>query len=306
MRTNAKAPRARGGGRSTAVDLNVAQLAGSVRVQPVPSTQLLWSQSPIPIHRGCDAATSSQRSSSAERGNANATIPGVRRPALQRRWTALRRRYRRTSRRCRSQECKDSDPTELDRLQRDLTQRQTTYAEIARSYEDVRLAEARQMDTSSWWSCRCPSSPYGPDHAEHAHGAVSRLIALALVFLKEYLDDTVKTPEDVERICGFSTLGAIARMPERRAHPRSARVTIGIAEAYRALRTNISFSGVDHPLSTLLVTSARPAKGRPLRLSTYRVLWPSGHESDPRRHRPAPTVDPSSLRDAKRCGLTRC
>ncbi len=34
------------------------------------------------------------------------------------------------------------------------------------------------------------------------------------------------------------------------------------AEAYRTLRTNIEFSSVDHPLHTLLVTSAAPMEGK--------------------------------------------
>lgn len=35
-----------------------------------------------------------------------------------------------------------------------------------------------------------------------------------------------------------------------------------IAEAYRSLRTNLEFSSLDHPLKTLIVTSAAPGEGK--------------------------------------------
>ena len=84
----------------------------------------------------------------------------------------------------------------------------------------------------------------------------------------EHLDDTVKSPDDVEEAAGLPTLGTITKMKgaqaeERDLPPRDAPVpAIALAEAYRSLRTNIEFAAVDGPVRTLLVTSAIPGEGK--------------------------------------------
>jgi polysaccharide biosynthesis transport protein len=96
---------------------------------------------------------------------------------------------------------------------------------------------------------------------------IGLMIAVAVVFVVEYLDDTVKTADDVQDLVGLPTLGAIARI--RRAGrdtldrlialhaPRS-----GAAEAYRTLGSNIDFAALDAPVRTLLVTSPGPREGK--------------------------------------------
>ena len=46
-----------------------------------------------------------------------------------------------------------------------------------------------------------------------------------------------------------------------------------VAEAYRVLRTNIQFSGLDKPIKTLLVTSAGPSEGKSLTVSNLGVAF---------------------------------
>ena len=46
-----------------------------------------------------------------------------------------------------------------------------------------------------------------------------------------------------------------------------------IAEAYRVLRTNIQFSGLDKPIKTLLITSAGPSEGKSLTVSNLAVAF---------------------------------
>ncbi len=94
------------------------------------------------------------------------------------------------------------------------------------------------------------------------------VLMLSLAFLLDYLDDTVKSSEEIERLTQLATLGTIVRMKgeagRRRLyslatllHPRS----VG-AESFRTLRTNVEFSGVDTPLKTLLVTSSDQGEGK--------------------------------------------
>ena len=49
-----------------------------------------------------------------------------------------------------------------------------------------------------------------------------------------------------------------------------------MAEAFRTLRTNLMFSSLDHPLSTLLVTSAAPEEGKSTTLANLAVALAQG------------------------------
>ena len=97
---------------------------------------------------------------------------------------------------------------------------------------------------------------------------VGLLLAVGAAFLIEYLDDTLKSADDVEAAVDLPTLGAIIRMKgdDKRApmyrlaailYPRSP-----AAEGYRTLRTNIEFASLDAPVRTILVTSAIPGEGK--------------------------------------------
>jgi succinoglycan biosynthesis transport protein ExoP len=105
--------------------------------------------------------------------------------------------------------------------------------------------------------------------------AVGLILAVGAAFLLEYLDDTVKSPEDISKTLGLTTLGAITRIggdtyPEKLItikHPRSI-----IAEAYRILRTNIQFSAIDKPLKTILVSSPSPAEGKSVTIANLAVV----------------------------------
>ena len=88
---------------------------------------------------------------------------------------------------------------------------------------------------------------------------------MGAAFLIEYLDDTVKTADDIERVSGLSTLGAIARLKDTGGSRQLIawlQARSPESEAYRTLRTNIQFSSVDKPVKTLLVTSSSPGEGK--------------------------------------------
>ena len=86
-------------------------------------------------------------------------------------------------------------------------------------------------------------------------------VLLALVF--EYLDDTLKTPEDLEKQLHLSVLGVIPKLkapmtPARALEdPRSA-----FAESYRSVRTALQFATAEGVPRCLLITSATPAEGK--------------------------------------------
>lgn len=104
---------------------------------------------------------------------------------------------------------------------------------------------------------------------------VGLVLGFGGALLAEYLDNTIKTPEDVERYYGLATL---SRVPTFEAgskqefelallkDPSSAS-----AEAYRALRTALEYLNFDGSLKTILVTSAAPREGKSTTLANLAV-----------------------------------
>ncbi len=160
-----------------------------------------------------------------------------------------------------------ADQAELARLQTTKTQYQNNFASLLQSYEEIRLAEVQTMDNIVIAEpARLPRFPIKPRKLQNTllAAVVGCMLAVGVAFLIEYLDDTIKSSEDVSQALGLSTLGAITRFSTEdedrlitAAQPRSP-----ISEAYRALRTNIQYSSVDNPLRTLLITSTDPTEGK--------------------------------------------
>jgi capsular exopolysaccharide synthesis family protein len=89
---------------------------------------------------------------------------------------------------------------------------------------------------------------------------------LGIVFLFEFLDDTIRSKDDFDRYVGLPFLGFIPRISERD-HPNpdtAAESNPGsaVAEAFRAVRTSILFTKQLESGRTLLVTSAGPGEGK--------------------------------------------
>jgi succinoglycan biosynthesis transport protein ExoP len=139
-----------------------------------------------------------------------------------------------------------------------------------------------------------PNAPVLPRPVMNlAFGAIFGLVlGLAGALVRETLDRTVRDAEDAERELGFASLGSLPDVSGRSArashyyrhhqnaedgrdsrsprpdeltrpellvhtHPKSA-----MAEAARAVRTNLVFMSPDRPYKSLLVTSAGPAEGK--------------------------------------------
>ena len=130
-----------------------------------------------------------------------------------------------------------------------------------------------------------PSSPSRPQKARNILLAV--LVGLVggvgLALFREYLDNTVKSPDDIEALTGLPSLAVVPRLPGlngNHSRPRAAgggaatasgpRVELlsyvqpksQISEAFRALRTSLLLSQADHPPQVILVTSALPREGK--------------------------------------------
>ncbi len=109
-------------------------------------------------------------------------------------------------------------------------------------------------------------------------GVVLGLVAgVALAFLREVLDNTVKTQEDIEQLLGMTFLGVIPTIKEVKAGPDKGQLLpegelrdlhvhefpkSSVAECCRTIRTNILFMSPGKQMNRLLVTSAGPREGK--------------------------------------------
>lgn len=94
------------------------------------------------------------------------------------------------------------------------------------------------------------------------------VLGIGLAFLVDYLDDSIKTKEDLERATGgLTTLALIPRSSTWRNKDDAwleslSAPTSPTAEAYRSLRTSLQFKSLETPIKTILVTSPRAADGK--------------------------------------------
>ena len=119
-----------------------------------------------------------------------------------------------------------------------------------------------------------------------AWGVLGLVVGVLIAFLQEFLDDTVKTVEESERLLGRAVLGVVPRFPApagrksggssvemekaliTRLDPRSP-----AAEAFRQLRTSIQFASPDRPVRSLLLTSTGPEEGKTTTLANLGIAF---------------------------------
>ena len=111
----------------------------------------------------------------------------------------------------------------------------------------------------------------------------SLIFGVGLAFLLDYLDDSIKSSDDVGRHLGLPTLALIPHYGSLERSLARNKLTSGapvipsgastalvalddsrsaLAEAYRHLRTSLLFSSAGKPPQTILVTSSQPSEGK--------------------------------------------
>jgi len=118
-----------------------------------------------------------------------------------------------------------------------------------------------------------PSTPIQPKPSSNITlGIVSGVLIMGgIAFLIEYLDDTLKTPEDVQNYLKLNAIGMIGELKKPNDSKNDDEL-VGIyaadyplsmiTEGFRTLRTNLDFASVDRPLRTLAIISANPSEGK--------------------------------------------
>ena len=131
---------------------------------------------------------------------------------------------------------------------------------------------------------RVPRGPVGPPRVRNVMIAfmLSLVAGIGLAFLLDFLDDTVKSLDDVDRYVHLPALalipsgGQVGARLNLKGLPQTTKpapaestalamlddVRSPIAEAYRHLRTSLLLSSAGQPPRTILVTSSQPSEGK--------------------------------------------
>ncbi len=171
-------------------------------------------------------------------------------------------------------------------LERDVDTNRQLYESVLKAVKDIgELAETQTSNVSIIDHAeppRFPSSPR-PIRTLVMAFALSLATALALAFLADYLDDSIRTPLESEKLLGLPTLVAVPRFDQRTLRDESLKrllsrvddetsVTTEVAtvqtrtsfvlETYRQLRTALLLSQAGGPPKTILIASALPGEGK--------------------------------------------
>ena len=130
-----------------------------------------------------------------------------------------------------------------------------------------------------------PSTPARPAKARNVVLAflVGLVGGIGLALMREYLDNTVKTPDDIESLARLPSLAVVPAFSGSNGDLKRNGLLKGVStngydkkielvaqhlpksqmsEAFRALRTSLLLSQADHPPQVILVTSALPREGK--------------------------------------------
>jgi non-specific protein-tyrosine kinase len=171
---------------------------------------------------------------------------------------------------------------ERARLESELSRNETRLVVLLDSAEEFRRALTRRADYLTIYTpAERPVAPMGPPVEQRTAlgGATGLMIGLGIAFLLEYLDDTIRSPQDVQRALSVGVLGALPRL---RGSMEDIPLVVAkdafqpISEAFRSLRTSLRFAGVDEPLQTVLVTSALPTDGKTFTASNLAAVMAQG------------------------------
>ncbi|NQT70323.1 MAG: polysaccharide biosynthesis tyrosine autokinase, partial [Desulfobacteraceae bacterium] len=142
--------------------------------------------------------------------------------------------------------------------------------------EDMKAGNIRILDRAE-----VPKSPVKPRKQRNILMAVLFGLAggLGLAFFLEYLDNTIKDPEDIKRYLNIPYLGPVPVIvpndnpgkdfPPEMVVLNSPKSTA--SEAYRGIRTNILFSSAEFEPQVIMVTSSGPQEGKTITSSNLAI-----------------------------------
>jgi succinoglycan biosynthesis transport protein ExoP len=164
------------------------------------------------------------------------------------------------------------DSMDLDRksgdykiLQRDYDANQELFKSLLEQQKNLTVvANSRANNVRVMDRAEPPSSPISPNPRRDWLTAIlaGLTIAFGLAFGLEYLDDTVKTPEDVTRRLKLPLLGLVPGVRGDHVPVLTETVPHDFGESFRSLRTSLVFTTASEGTRVIAVTSSQPLEGK--------------------------------------------
>lgn len=151
-------------------------------------------------------------------------------------------------------------------LQREVDTNRQLYDGLLQRYKEIGVAGGIGTNNISFVDkADTPAFPASPNVPRNLMlGLLGGLVlGFAAAFGLDFLDETFKVPEDVERETGLPVVGVVPVPKSGTSLDESLRDHRSpISEAYRSLRTSLQFSTPEGLPTSLLLTSSMPSEGK--------------------------------------------
>jgi len=168
---------------------------------------------------------------------------------------------------------------QLERLERELLLQDSLYSQLKTRYQETQIkASGRVEEVSLIRPAVAPNKPTNiPSKGIIIFTGIVMgfIIGIVFTFVAETLDTSIGTIEDVENLLGIPVLGVIPFWEKDERRHRNPKLSVRsrdlvthfdpkslAAEAFRSLRTNMQFIGLDKKGKTFLVTSSFVQEGK--------------------------------------------
>jgi len=158
--------------------------------------------------------------------------------------------------------------TQYSIMKREVDMNRVLYDTLTSNIKKANVSE--QSQDVSIWVIKKAELPLWPSKPRKARNLSLGLIlglfgGIGLAFFIEYLDNTVKDSNTLERRFGLTVLGSVEELTEKNEqidtyllkNPLSP-----LAESYRLIRSSLLLSSPDHPPRSILITSMSPKEGK--------------------------------------------
>ena len=150
-------------------------------------------------------------------------------------------------------------------LEREAESNRQVYESLLQKEKELRvISNSRANNVRLLDRAEVPGGPFSPNTQRAWMMAMlfGLGIGVAAAFVVDYLDDTVKTPEDVTQRLHLSFLGLVPKVAGDRHPVLSGPVPHDFGEAFRALRTALVAKNAGNGPRIIAVTSTQPLEGK--------------------------------------------
>jgi len=169
-------------------------------------------------------------------------------------------------------------------LQQEAESNRTLYDMLLKRLKETNISEeSRYINIHIVDPAEVPESPIKPTTRRNVMLAmvIGLMGGIGLIFFFEYLDNTVKTPDDVQNRFGLPYLGPVPNFEIKANEPGGELVILNApkasaSEAFRGLRTSLFFSFSQQGPKVVLITSADAREGKTLVAANLAVAMAQG------------------------------